>query len=240
MSHIDTQFKKGMTPWNKGIKYLAISGEKHHFFGKKRSEEDRIKISEGIKKAFPNGRVSPRKGIKVSAETLAKMKLATKGISKGPFTAEHKANISKSRQVRKAVLGYVNSPETRKKIGISGLGRPAWSKGKKIPERSGENNHNWKGGISSAYDKQRKVVEVRVFKREVKNRDNNECQFPSCDSGCVEMHVHHIRKFSEFPDLRSSVSNGITLCRDCHEHIDKKESQYVNLFNLIIGNLIKK
>lgn len=240
MSNISTQFKKGMIPWNKGRKYEALTGDKHHFFGKKRSEEDRLKMSEGVRKSFLNGRVGPRKGIKVSEETLQKMSIATKGIPKGPFTAEHKANISKSRQIRKAVLGYINSPETRKKIGISGLGRPAWNQGKEIFQTKGENNPNSKGGITSLYEKERRTLAVKKFKKAILIRDDNECQFPSCESNCEKMHVHHIKKFSDFPDLRSSVANGILLCRDCHEHIDKKENQYVNLFSLIINNKVTK
>lgn len=33
--------------------------------------------------------------------------------------------------------------------------------------------------------------------------------------------AHHLKLFSEFPELRFSVDNGIVLCRSCHKKIHK-------------------
>ncbi len=43
-----TSFKKGMIPWNKGLKGF-LGGEKHYTYGKPRSAETRKKISETCK-----------------------------------------------------------------------------------------------------------------------------------------------------------------------------------------------
>ena len=57
----------------------------------------------------------------------------------GEFEAEHCKNISLARLKRKEKLGYINSPETRKKIGLSSLGN-TYRRGKKHSEDVKEKN----------------------------------------------------------------------------------------------------
>jgi len=51
---IKTEFKEGISPWNKGKKCPERSGEGHHFCGKSRSGKVREKISISIKKTIKN------------------------------------------------------------------------------------------------------------------------------------------------------------------------------------------
>lgn len=54
----------------------------------------------------------------------------------------------------------------------------------------------------------------RSWARKVTSRDNATCQ--RCGATGVELHAHHIKPHKEFPELRWEVSNGITLCYQCH------------------------
>jgi hypothetical protein len=62
----------------------------------------------------------------------------------------------------------------------------------------------------------------------VRARDNNVCQLCGADKG--QMHAHHIKRQSDYPSLTFEVSNGITLCRDCHKGIYGKEITYEEEF----------
>lgn len=85
----------------------------------------------------------------------------------------------------------------------------------------GEGNPNWKGGIQPEHLKIRNSKGVREWKLECLERDNHTCQ--KC--GAIEgLHVHHIKSFDEFPELRAKLENGITLCGDCHYEIHYKLS----------------
>lgn len=50
-------------------------------------------------------------------------------------------------------------------------------------------------------------------------RDNFTCQ--RCGS-TEDLHVHHIKPYKSFPELRTEISNGITLCQSCHKEIHKE------------------
>lgn len=115
------------------------------------------------------------------------------------------------------------SPWNKGKKGV----QIAWNKGKKSPwttKRNLENNHlhrgesayHWKGGKTS---KERKMLmgrqEYKQWRSNVLERDSWTCQ--TCGIRGVELHSHHIKEWSEYPDLRYDVENGVTLCRPCHE-----------------------
>lgn len=76
------------------------------------------------------------------------------------------------------------------------------------------NNHKWwKGGVTPWYRRVKNSQEYRVFRKNVLHRDNYKCVLCfSSESLCVD----HIKPFSLYPDLRTHIPNGRTLCKKCH------------------------
>lgn len=74
----------------------------------------------------------------------------------------------------------------------------------------GENHPYWKP------NSRRKVRrgKHRYWASAVLARDNSTCQH--CGVKGVEMHAHHIKPISEAPELKFELSNGLTLCYECH------------------------
>lgn len=84
--------------------------------------------------------------------------------------------------------------------------------------RTGESNPNWKGGVAPERQRLYASGEWRELVRVVKRRDGG-CVV--CHSG-ADLHVHHIRSFAEYPDLRMEPTNLETLCRRCHYEKHKR------------------
>lgn len=82
-----------------------------------------------------------------------------------------------------------------------------------------ERNSNWKGGITPENKLIRHSKEAKEWKQAVLFRDEYTCQ--KCGA-VYELHVHHIKPFSKFKDLRFEASNGITLCSRCHYEVHSK------------------
>ena len=80
---------------------------------------------------------------------------------------------------------------------------------------SGENNWNWKGGITLENDKIRQSIEYREWQNAVHKRDKYTCQ--CCGKRYKDISVHHIFPFSDYIGLRFNIDNGICLCKDCHD-----------------------
>jgi hypothetical protein len=98
-------------------------------------------------------------------------------------------------------------PEVAAKIRMAMLGRPA-------PWHRGENNSNWKGGITPENKKIRTSMEYKQWRTSVFERDGYTCQH--CDKVGGELHADHIKPFALYPELRLDINNGRTLCKDCH------------------------
>jgi hypothetical protein len=98
----------------------------------------------------------------------------------------------------------------------------------------GENNFNWKGGITKLANAIRKWVQYKEWRDFIFQRDNWTCQM--CKKrGNGRLEVHHnkisfaklLKKYNiqtiddahKCPELFDK-NNGITLCKDCHRKTD--------------------
>ena len=102
---------------------------------------------------------------------------------------------------------------------------------KRNKEQSGENHWNWKGGITQDNYIERNTVRYRQWREAVYQRDGWTCQ--DCGDHCQKKNIvaHHIKYFSEYPELRYEVANGKTLCRPCHIEIHRPNEHPNHLAN---------
>jgi len=122
------------------------------------------------------------------------------------------------------------------KLGIQAKPRIVTLKGQKKSEthkkklsefaktRVGNKNPNWRNGATpkNLLVRGRKWRERR---RLVLERDNYECS--ECGSD-LDLHVHHIKPVSKFPELVNELSNLITLCEHCHYQLHFPKENFAN------------
>ena len=61
----------------------------------------------------------------------------------------------------------------------------------------------------------RNTREYYNWKIDCLNRDNWKCQ--TCGIG-KKLHIHHIKPYKDYKELRTNIDNGITLCKHCHKN----------------------
>lgn len=98
------------------------------------------------------------------------------------------------------MLGKKFTPEHRKKIGDAIRGKRNW---------------NWKGGVTPYQKQERRKPEYVAWRKAVFERDNFTCQVCSKRGGVLQ--ADHIKSWIKYPELRTELSNGRTLCIDCHK-----------------------
>lgn len=78
-----------------------------------------------------------------------------------------------------------------------------------------EKNPNWKGGIGSKNQIERRSEKFKLWRIIVFQRDKYTCQ----DCGVIggTLHAHHILPFAQYKELRFDINNGKTLCKKCHK-----------------------
>lgn len=155
-------------------------------------------------------------GRKHTPEELEKMRLAHKGKKRPPRSKEWCQHISEGKKGKTQgsdnhFFGKHHREDTKMAISEAHIANPKF-------KREGEEHWNWQGGISCENHKARNCQELKIWRRAVFQRDNWTCQ--ECGvRGCRKypVNAHHIKSFAEYPELRFEVSNGITLCEDCHD-----------------------
>jgi len=92
------------------------------------------------------------------------------------------------------------TPESNAKKAHQGVNHPRW-----IQDRS-------------LVKVKRTIAELRWWRAAVFHRDDYTCQ--KCGHRGGRLNAHHIKPYATHPELRFDVSNGITLCVDCHKKTD--------------------
>jgi len=97
----------------------------------------------------------------------------------------------------------------------------AWNKGKPMTWSAGKQFKKgripWNKGIGdkcSAYQIIKNSIEYKTWRKSIFERDNWTCQI--CGKRGGELNADHIKRQSDFPELRFSIDNGRTLCHSCH------------------------
>ena len=157
------QIKIGSRKYEKIKKEYSknISGENHHFYGKKHSKETQRKMSESKKGHIVSEETRKKlseanKGKKLLEETKAKISKSTKGKT---VSEEARKNISKSKSGKNHPLfGKHPSEETRKKLSES-------HKGKKLPEEQKKKMSEAHKGKKFSKETRRKMSEANKGKK---------------------------------------------------------------------------
>ncbi len=157
--------------------------------------------------------------------------------------------------------GHRQSEESRKKMSLARIGKPPvnktnifisciecgkerkvtktqLTKGAKYCSRECTNKHKDMGKTPLAH-KIRMSKEYKDWRTSIFERDNYTCTICNLHSGCgkrVELNADHIKPFAYFPELRFDMSNGRTLCRECHRKTDTFGSKVLS--NLSKWNLL--
>ena len=165
---------------------------------------------------------------KLSDETCKKFSEIAKEKGFGKWMFGRKNHMSKKAKEKKSIemignkfaLGNKLSMEVRKKMSNSHIKDRHW---------------NWQGGVTSINETFRKSFEYKQWRSDVFQRDEWTCQ--TCGKKGRKLHAHHIKEFSNYPELRLVLDNGITLCKECHLLTDnygnKKTSEQLQQENVV-------
>jgi len=116
--------------------------------------------------------------------------------------------------------GHKKSDSCKKKLS-------EWAK-----TRVGDKNSNWRNGATP----KNMLIRGRQWRerrRLVLERDNYECTKCGCD---LDLHVHHIKPVSRFPELVNELSNLLTLCAHCHYQLHFPKENFANSVKPRTGN----
>ena len=83
--------------------------------------------------------------------------------------------------------------------------------------RAGENHPGWNHNLTNEHRQHtRQYPEYKEWRNTVLKRDNYTCQ--KCFKLGGKLTAHHLESYADNPELRTTLSNGVTLCETCHNN----------------------
>lgn len=157
-----------------------------------------------------------------------------------PITEETRAKLRAAWLIRRLTFtppmkGKKMSAESRRKMSAAAKRRPSNRLGKKhsaetrakisrvTKERTarGPDHYAYTHGKHQRDKCDRRTTEYKEWRAAVYERDCYTCQVCGDNKG-GNLQAHHVKSFADHPDLRFVVSNGTTMCQDCHERLHLK------------------
>lgn len=175
---------------------------------------------------------------KVSEETKFRISIANKNKI---FSLEHRKKLSEAasnrgtnnrhgykwpeegkEKIRQTLKGRKLSEETKERMRNKII---SFETRKKMSNRfKGKLNPRWNGGSTEKNIEARQYFEYVLWRKAIYKRDNYACRICNKKGGYLD--AHHIKSFKDYPELRTAIDNGITLCKVCHrrQHLKIKEA----------------
>jgi 5-methylcytosine-specific restriction endonuclease McrA len=159
-----------------------------------------------------------RLGSKASYETREKQKKAKIGIKLSQKTKDRMSNSK---------IGIKFTEEHIKNLKLSHIG-----------VNCGEKNGNWiKDRTKLAKHQKRNDYTYKEWRKKCLVRDNYQCKI--CGEKYTKENkliVHHILPWSQFPQERYNINNGITLCKIHHPRKREDEQRLISTLKKLIGS----
>ncbi len=160
-----------------------------------------------------------------SKECLSVIRRLRSGRPTGiPHTAEWKSKMGLQRSgYKNHFFGKTHTEKAKQKIAESLMGK------------KGILSRRWKKDRSQlAVRQERNDSGYKDWRLSVWKRDNYKCKI--ADSNCAgKIEAHHILSWSEYPELRYSLNNGITLCHAHHPRRRAEEKRLIPTFQELVS-----
>ncbi len=167
------------------------------------------------------------KGYKFTEESKKKMSIKAKFRSESPYykmaflqRIDKNGKLSNYHNQRKSTRIEKICPkcDTTFKVKASHEWRVYCSrkcKAEVMSEKVGELSINWQGGKTEESKRLRNTRDYQIWRSAVFERDDYTCIF--CFKRGGKLEADHIKRFSDYPELRFAIDNGRTLCKECHK-----------------------